>query len=286
MRTCHNCESPVHPSWDFCPRCHSDLAVPGAIDTIDVTDDDLDDVLFDDADLDEVEAIEHPRTDNDDDAIEVIPPPRPPVRLSPAVHAAAWTPSLADRARTRLQSLGAFAREDGRLERFREATVPAWSLLLAFGVFALAIALVYGDGGNDDALIAAQQAQQDAAAQVNTLSAELASLRTSDADLRQQLAAAQEELTALQGDAAGSQTQLGALQDEVESLRAASEQAEADIQERDATIEEQVASIAALTECLGGMEIAIQFGRQDLWDPAERALQAVAGACADSNIFL
>ncbi|TAK75394.1 MAG: hypothetical protein EPO16_09085 [Dehalococcoidia bacterium] len=41
--------------------------------------------------------------------------------------------------------------------------------------------------------------------------------------------------------------------------------------------------VQVLTECLNGTAVALQFARSDSWGPADRALAAVASACAEAR---
>lgn len=70
---------------------------------------------------------------------------------------------------------------------------------------------------------------------------------------------------------------------EIARLRGQVKEAEASAATAQEATDRATRRIRALTECLNGTTVALQFGRTDAWDPADRALAAVAAACADAK---
>ncbi len=70
---------------------------------------------------------------------------------------------------------------------------------------------------------------------------------------------------------------------EVARLREQVTKAEASAKAEKETAERIERRIQALSECLNGTAVALQFGRTGAWDPADRALAAVSAACVDAR---
>lgn len=125
---------------------------------------------------------------------------------------------------------------------------------------------------------------------------------------KSELAAAQSSAAASSAKQAELQAALDATQQRLKDLEAAQGRAQAEAETRATTAEteakglrEQVTKAAAetkaakeattraeqriqsLNECLTGTSVAMQFGRANSWGSADRALAAVAAACADAR---
>jgi len=71
--------------------------------------------------------------------------------------------------------------------------------------------------------------------------------------------------------------------EEITRLRDQVKEAEARAAAEKEAADRAARRIQALTECLNGTTVALQFARSDAWDPADRALAAVSAACADAR---
>lgn len=136
-------------------------------------------------------------------------------------------------------------------------------------------------------LMRERMAASDARAEASTLSSQLTTAQTSaqgasgDAEaLRKQAldAAAAGQAATKERDAA--RADLAAAQRSVQQAQADLEAARTTIAERDTTIGTQRTALSALSDCLGGTSVAIEFGRRGNWSAADRSLAAVASQCS------
>lgn len=92
------------------------------------------------------------------------------------------------------------------------------------------------------------------------------------------------DIEATQGRAqAAAEARVATAEGEVNRLRDQVTKAEASAKAEKEAVERIGRRVQALTECLNGTNVALQFGRTDAWDPADRALAAVSAACADAR---
>ncbi|MBM4410629.1 MAG: hypothetical protein FJ037_04770 [Chloroflexi bacterium] len=103
-----------------------------------------------------------------------------------------------------------------------------------------------------------------------------AALDTTGLKLRDVEAAQARPGASAEASAATASGEIARLRDQVKDAKARAQAAQ------EAT-DRATRQIRALTECLNGTAVALQFGRTDAWDPADRALAAVAAACADAK---
>lgn len=126
-----------------------------------------------------------------------------------------------------------------------------------------------------------------AQAEVDAAQAAATASNMKQAELQAALDAAQQRLNDL--EAAQGRTQAEgearatAGETEMKGLREQVAQAEASAKASKDAADLAGRRVQALTECLNGTNVALQFGRTNAWDPADRALAAVSAACADAK---
>lgn len=254
MRTCDHCGAPVHANWDYCHRCMADL------------------------------------TPVDDEATSSEPPSWQ-TRPAPAVTAAdLGTRVRGLAARMRPSSNGprtSLAANGEQIDRLREARVPAWSLLAVAGAFvALLFIAMTVTSGTDGSNEQEAEAQASAESEIARLTSALATAETTRVDLERQISDSRDEVSRLQASATTAASEVGDLEAQAESLRTELEAAQATLDENAAELESQQSAISVLSECLSGMEVALSFALDGRFEPAERAMESVANACAAAREFL
>ncbi|MEX1022167.1 MAG: hypothetical protein WD058_03365 [Dehalococcoidia bacterium] len=244
MRSCEDCGTPVHATWEYCRRCGAELpALPAPA----------------------------PRT---------FPRPRLPSvaalrglrprarRVTGVTGGAAGGAMLARLGRARASMVPAW-------------TLVAAVGVLSVVAFAFALALALGGGPDTSAadLEAARLVGTQAQGEAERLTGDLAAAHATETGLREEVAALDERLADAEEELAGGEGDREALESTVVGLRQQVDEASTELTTQEETIEVQESQIATLFECLSGLEVAVAFfseGREDLVD---RALEAVDDAC-------
>lgn len=104
----------------------------------------------------------------------------------------------------------------------------------------------------------------------------LTALDAAGQQLRELQAAQERSQAATDASAATAAGEITRLQEQVKTEQASAKTAQE-------AADRATRRIQALTECLNGTAVALQFGRTDAWGPADRALAAVSAACADAR---
>ncbi len=165
------------------------------------------------------------------------------------------------------------------------ARVPRRTLIaLGLGLAALLIALplVALGRGRSETGAGAGPTPDSAARQ-----ASIEEARTREAALLTALDAAGQQLrelqTAQERSQAAAEASAATAAGEIARLQEQVKTAEANAKTAMEAADRATRRIQALTECLNGTTVALQFGRTDAWGPADRALAAVSAACADAR---
>lgn len=200
---------------------------------------------------------------------------------SSRVDALRW---LAGQAREVASGASTRARSISRLE-FPTVRVPR-GLLVALGtggaVILFAAFLLSLDRGKPQKAADASPTPGAAA-----LQASLDEARTKEAALLTAIDAAGQQIsdlqtaqerarTAAEASAATAAGEIARLQGQVKTAEATAKTAQE-------AADRAARRVQALTECLNGTAVALQFARSDSWGPADRALAAVASACAEAR---
>jgi FtsZ-binding cell division protein ZapB len=109
---------------------------------------------------------------------------------------------------------------------------------------------------------------------------------TAQTALENEAQAAQQRAEALQRTSYDAQTQLEAATTQVAALQERVRSLQDDLDQADAHSAVLQHDINVLTQCLDGQLVAMQFGRNGYWSSTDRALAAVADACAEAQKLL
>lgn len=104
----------------------------------------------------------------------------------------------------------------------------------------------------------------------------LTALDAAGQQIRELQAAQERSRAAADASTATAFGEITRLQEQVKTAQASAKTAQE-------AVDRATRRIQALTECLNGTTVALQFGRTDAWGPADRALAAVSAACADAR---
>lgn len=201
----------------------------------------------------------------------------------PSVPAA--PPSLGERMRLPFQGLRDAMGD--RLVGLSALRVRRWAIpAAAIGVGA-ALALVGVAfatlGPTDPDIEAARAAEAAAEAQVAEISAVLDGAEASRRALIDDLDAAQARIATLEDQTEAGAAMMSTLQETSTALEAELAAAEAAALDQEELVAAQTSRIEALSECLSGTQVALQFARDGLMGPADRAMEAVAVACFEAR---
>lgn len=123
--------------------------------------------------------------------------------------------------------------------------------------------------------------------EVDSAQASAAASGIRQAELQTALDAAQTRVKDLEAAQARTQaeadTHATAAETEAKGLREQVKKAEAAATTSKEATDRAERRAQALSECLTGTTVAMQFGRPNSWSAADRALQAVAGACSEAR---
>lgn len=201
-------------------------------------------------------------------------PPTPEVTTSMGERISSWLDGLRSSVRRAPAAIPGY--------RLRRWAVPAAAIGVG-AALALAGVAFANLSPTDPEIEAARAAQATAEAQLASVTAALEGAEASRKALIDDLDKAQARIAALDADAQRDEEALARLQERSAGLEedlAASE--EAALEQQD-LVEAQAGEIAALTECLGGTQVALQFARDGLMGLADRAMEAVAVACFETR---
>jgi septal ring factor EnvC (AmiA/AmiB activator) len=170
--------------------------------------------------------------------------------------------------------------------RWRGVRVPAWSLVVA--VIAVGVSLVLASvaiaaSPGDPDLEAAIEGEAAAQAEASDLQAALDGAEASRLALIDDLDEAHERIASLEARAESDAEALSDIEGSIADLEERLLAAEETTGEQEAVLTSQVIRIAALSECLEGTQVALQFARDGLMGPADRAMEAVSVACFEAR---